>query len=352
MTGDQAMCAETIRIGIVGAGANTRQKHIPGLRAQDGVQITAVCNRSRASSERAAAELGIPRAFERWEDLVRDPDVDAVVIGTWPYLHAPITVAALDAGKHVLCEARMAASLAEAHSMLEASRRHPGLVAQLVPSPYGFRADRVVKRLLAAGFLGPMREIHVSGMTAVLADPKAPLHWRQSARYSGVNMLTLGILHETVLRWVAPPVRVLAQTHRFTMMRHDAETGRMAVTGAPDSVGVLTEHADGARGIYRFSGAVHFGPGHAISLYGAEGTIEYHLGEDRLYGARVGESALREIPIPEEEAYSWRVEAEFIGAIRGRERIEFTDFPTGVEYMTFVDAVARSALSRQAVPVG
>ena len=132
---------QTIRVGIVGAGANTRAKHIPGLRAQAGVEVVCVCNRTRESGAAVARELGIPRIHESWQELVADPGVDAVVIGTWPNLHAPITLAALAAGKHVLTEARMAMNATEARAMLEASRAHPELVTQVVPSPFRWRSN-------------------------------------------------------------------------------------------------------------------------------------------------------------------------------------------------------------------
>src|SRR5205807_5154393 len=139
---------------LVGAGGNTRARHIPGLRALPGVEIISVCNRRPASTAAAAREFGIPRTFQRWQDLVSDPDIDAVVIGTWPYLHCPITLAALDAGKHVLTEARMSMNAAEAHRMLAASRRHPDLVCQVVPSPFGLTGHRVLRELIEGGFLG------------------------------------------------------------------------------------------------------------------------------------------------------------------------------------------------------
>src|SRR5581483_6751884 len=197
--------AEPLRVGLVGAGGNTRTRHIPGLRAVSGVEIVAVCNRRPESTAAAAREFVIPRTFDRWQDLVADPGVDAVVIGTWPYLHCPITLAALEAGKHVLTEARLAMNAAEAHRMLAASRRRPELVTQVVPSPFGLMADAVVRDLLAAGFVGELREVEVVGRTGALADPNAPLSWRQDGLLSGLNMLTLGILHETVARWVPPP---------------------------------------------------------------------------------------------------------------------------------------------------
>src|SRR5204862_104534 len=139
--------------------------------------------------------------------------------------HCPITLAALAAGKHVLTEARLAMTAAEAHRMLAAARAQPRLVAQVVPSPFGLTADAVVREQIASGYLGALREVLVVHRGAALADAQAPLSWRQDAGLSGVNMLTLGILHETLLRWVAPPVRVLAQAHAFIPSRTDPESG-------------------------------------------------------------------------------------------------------------------------------
>ena len=341
---------DTIRIGIVGLGANTRLRHVPGLRAQDGVEIVAVCNRRPESTAAAAREFNVAKTFGHWEDLVADADIDAVVIGTWPYLHCPITLAALEAGKHVLTESRMAANAAEAHLMLEASRRQPELVAQIVPSPLGLRAGRVVKDLLADGYLGRLCEVVVLGTSDTSTDPNAPLNWRQVIELNGWNMLTLGILHETLIRWIPDPISVMAQTQIFTPQRPDPESGELRPVSSPDSVGVLTELPDGERGLYHLSGSVHFGPGLQIHLYGSEGTLKYLLHpEDRLLGARRGEDRLEEIPVPEEKAGGWRVEEEFISAIRGQGGIELTDFATGVRYMEFTEAVARSAQAGAAV---
>ena len=110
-----------IRVGIVGAGANTRLRHIPGLQAIEEVEIVSVANRTIESARRVAREFGIPKVFDHWEDLVMARDLDAVVIGTWPNLHCAVTLAALDAGKHVLCEARMARNAKEARAMWQAA---------------------------------------------------------------------------------------------------------------------------------------------------------------------------------------------------------------------------------------
>jgi predicted dehydrogenase len=340
----------SIRIGVVGLGGNTRLRHVPGFRACQDVEIVGVCNRRTESTRAAAAEFGIPKTYERWEDLVGDPAIDAVMIGTWPYLHRDIAITALDAGKHVLTEARMARNATEAREMFAASQQHPELVAQIVPSPFGLRVHRTVKDLLVEGFLGQLREVVVLGINNAVADPVLPLHWRQSAEFSGLNMLALGILHETLVRWIPDPTRVVAQTQVFIPTRHDPATGRAERVGTPDSVQILTEIPGDARGIYHLSGAVHHGPGMQIHLYGSDGTLRYSFdSEDRVSVGRRDEPSLHELEIPQEKAGGWRVEEEFINAIRGLEPVQFTDFASGVRYMEFTEAVANSAASGRAV---
>ncbi len=350
------MAQHPLRVGLVGAGANTRSRHIPGLRALPDVQIVAVCNRRPASTAAVAAEFGVPRTFANWQDLVADPDLDAVVVGTWPYLHCPITLAALAAGKHVLTEARMSMNAAEARRMLAAARAHPKLVAQIVPSPFGFRGQEVMAELVRAGFVGELRQAQVWHRGAALADPAAPLSWRQDAALSGFNALTLGILHETLLRWAPRPTRVLAQVHAFIGSRIDPESGVRRPVGTPDSVQVLAVLENGARAVYDFSGVTPFGQGMGIALYGSEGCLVYDLGADRIRGAgrtraptAAGGDGLEEIPIPEDKARGWRVEADFVESIRTGAPVRLTDFETGVAYMEFTEAVARSAATGQAV---
>jgi len=350
------MTHRTLRIGLIGAGANTRTRHIPGLRALPDVEIVAVCNRRPESSAAVAREFSIPRVAERWQDVVADREIDAVVIGTWPYLHCPITLAALEAGKHVLTEARMAMNAVEAHRMLAAARHHPKLVTQVVPSPFGLKGHVLMKELIAEGFLGELREVHVFSLSASLADPAAPLSWRQDIALSGFNMLTLGILHETLLRWVPPPVRVMAQVHAHVPTRIDPASGVRRPVGTPDSVQVLAILENGARAVYQFSGATPFGQGMGIHLYGTEGALHYDLTADRIRGASRKRGAqpgpadtLAEIPIPPDKAREWRVEADFVDAIREEKPVELTSFATGVQYMEFTEAVARSAQRGEAV---
>ena len=94
-------------------------------------------------------------------------------------------------------------------------------------------------------------------------------------------MLALGILHETLLRWAPPPVRVLAQAHAFIPTRIDPASGVRRPVGTPDSVQVLAQLENGARAVYQLSGVVPFGQGAGIHLYGSAGVLQHHRHDRR-----------------------------------------------------------------------
>jgi len=339
-----------IRIGIVGAGANTRSRHIPNLKRQAGVEIVSVCNRSRESAEKVAKEFGIPRICQHWKDLVESADIDAVVIGTWPYLHCPVTLAALAAGKHVLTEARMAMNAAEARLMLEASRRNPQLVAQVVPSPYTLKIDRTVQKLLAEGIVGELQALELRANAPSFVDREAPLHWRHDRDLSGLNILGMGIWYEAVMRWVGEAKTVRAMTRVSVKQRKDS-SGVIKAISVPDHVDILAEMVCGAQARFQFSAVTGLAPGPEVWLFGSEGTLCYDASIERLAGVRRGESALHEIAIPAELSVGWRVEEEFVNAIRGEEKVKLTTFEDGLKYMQFTEAVSRSAASGAFVDV-
>ncbi|NOY77157.1 MAG: Gfo/Idh/MocA family oxidoreductase [Calditrichaeota bacterium] len=340
------MSDQKIRIGIVGAGGNTKAQHIPRLRAIEGVEIVSVCNRSRESSERVAQEFGIPTVYENWLELVEAPDTDAIVIGTWPYLHAPVTLAAFRANKHVLCEARMAMTAREAHEMWEASRQKPHLVAQVVPSPFTLHVDATIQRLIKEGFLGEILAIDVQ-TNGSFVDRESPLHWRQNADLSGLNVLSLGIWYEAMMRWVGEATEVMAMGKVAVPLRKNPDSGVLQAVRLPDHVDVIAKMACGAQAHFGFSSIRGLGGSDAGTLFGSEGTLRFS--EGKLFGGRRGDSALKEIPIPPSEQGGWRVEEEFIGAIRGKEKITRTSFEDGVKYMEFTEAVARSIAEKRAV---
>jgi predicted dehydrogenase len=343
------MSVQPIKIGIVGAGNNTRVRHIPGLQAIAGVEIVSVCNRSRESSQQVADKFGIPTVYDDWRELVAADDTNAIVIGTWPYMHRDMTCAVLEAGKHVMCEARMAMNAAEAHAMYKTAQAHPHLVAQIVPSPFTFRVDRTLQDLLADGYVGDLYAVRVRGTAPGFADQGGELHWRHQQELSGFNVLNMGIWYEASMRWAGPAARVFARTRVFVAQRRHAESGKMLPADVPDHVDIVADLVNGAQATYEFSAVSGLGPGPGVWLFGSTGTLHYDQASGKLFGGQRGDKALQEIPIAPEKEGRWRVEEEFIGAIRGQEVIRYTDFATGVQYMEFTEAVARSAASGQMV---
>ncbi|MDE2964703.1 MAG: hypothetical protein OXU26_12380, partial [Acidobacteriota bacterium] len=120
----------------------------------------------------------------------------------------------------------------------------------------------------------------------------------------------------------------------------------------PDHVDILAKMACGAQARMQFSAVT--GLAASISrawLFGSEGTLCYDLDADELSGGKRGDSDLAPIAIPAELEGSWRVEEEFINAIRGEEKISHTSFEDGLKYMQFTEAVTRSARSGVSVSV-
>ncbi|HZQ36663.1 MAG TPA: Gfo/Idh/MocA family oxidoreductase, partial [Dehalococcoidia bacterium] len=227
------MATRELRIGVVGAGDNTRRLHIPRLQAIEGVEVVSVANRSRASGERVAQQLNIPTVYDNWRELVEAPDTNAIVIGTWPYLHCPVTLAALAAGKHVLTEARMAMNAAQAQQMLAASREHPELTCMVVPSPFTFTIDAAIAQRVNEGYLGQIvgLNVHAGGG---FAEFGGPLQWRHNRDLSGLNTLFMGIWYESVMRWVGEATREMARTNVVVKERIDQETGQRRPVTIPD----------------------------------------------------------------------------------------------------------------------
>jgi len=344
------MAVQPLRIGVIGAGANTRIRHIPGLQAIEGVTIAAVCNRTAESGQRVADEFGIPRVETDPEALFADAGIDAICIGTWPYRHREYAVRALEAGKHVLTEARLAMDAAEARSMLAAAEARPGLVAQVVPAPLDLRSWRTIRRLLADGVLGELREVHVTVLSGAGLDASAPLHWRERTEFSGVNMMTLGLYVEAVQRWLGPTEWVLADGETFVRSRIDAESGQAMPIAVPDSLGVLGRMANGARVVYRVGTLLHdAADANGVSIYGSLGTLHWRA-DDTMRIALRGEEPRALEPDPGTPG-TWRVEADFVDSIRLGTPVELTSFADGVRYMQTTEAVARSIRSGARVDV-
>ena len=90
------MAGDEIRVGLIGAGGNVRNRHIPGFQKVERLEIAAVANRTLESGQSVADQFNIPDVYGGGQELLEDDSIDAVCIGTWPYMHRTLTLAALE----------------------------------------------------------------------------------------------------------------------------------------------------------------------------------------------------------------------------------------------------------------
>ena len=244
----------------------------------------------------------------------------------------------------------MAMNAAEGRSMLYAARRARHLVAQLVPAPHTLEVDATLQALVAEGYAGEVLAVELQATQGRFVDPDEPMHWRHDASLSGLNTLNMGIWYEAMMRWLGPARRVMATTKIAVPRRRDAGGVWREVT-VPDHVDILATLRRGAVAHLRFSTVTALAPASEVWIFGTDGTLRLEADARRLWGGRRGDRELREIAIPAEQRIGWRVEEEFVNAIRGREKVLRTTFEDGARYMEFTEAVARSAALGQAIDV-
>jgi predicted dehydrogenase len=327
-----------LKIGIVGAGTVVKTRHLPALRKIPDVEVVAICNSSYESSEKCCTEY-VPEAtpYGNWAELVSHPDIDIVWIGTPPYLHSTVALSALEAGKHVFTQARMAMNLSEAEEMFAAAQRNPHLVTMVCPPPHGLRGSLFMQKLLAEDFLGHPHHLRLQSLSGAYINPDAPPHWRQRDELSGVNVLTLGIYAEVVQRWFGPITHVFAHQKTINPVRYGYEIR------IPDMVIVLCKFESGMEGVMEFSGVALFETSDRLQVFGNQGMLSYDFSTDRIIGGRLEEKDASEIDIPPELEQRWRVEEDFIAAVRSPASIQpQPSFAVGVQYMRVVQAVADS----------
>jgi predicted dehydrogenase len=284
--------------------------------------------------------------MRNWAELLALPDIDIIWIGTPPVMHSAVTVSALEAGKHVFCQARMSMDLVEAEEMLAASKRYPELVTMLCPPPMGMRADLLVKKLLAEDYIGRPHHVRLQSFTSNYLEPAAPPHWRQKIEISGLNVLTLGIYVEVLQRWLGDINGVFARGKVIHPIRQGYEVI------IPDLLTVLCAFDNGAEGVLEFSGIDALAPSDRVEIYGSTGTITYDFSSDVVQAGKLGDRGLHVVDLPSELETEWRVEEDFLAAVKSKGRVRpHPNFEDGLRYMRVVQAVADSRARNEWVAI-
>lgn len=333
--------SKKIRIGIIGGGGIVKSRHIPGFLKLNNVSIAGICNRSVESSQKFAKEFQVEKVFSTPEELIQSKEIDAVLIGTWPYKHCEYTLKSLAAGKHVFVQARMCMNYEEAQKMAKASSDNPKLATMICPSPFGFSADLTIRKLMDQNFVGKVLTVKYSNLGKF--NPDTPLTWRHLKKFSGLNIMAVGIYYETISRWVGPAQEVFAFKSQNVKERLDPESNTNKSVEIEDDIIISGRLKKGGSFIYHF-GFVSHPPAETLEIYGTEGTILFHFDKDQLQTAKRGET-LKTIEIAPSQKKEWQVEQNFIHQITTGQKQEAT-FQEGLEYMAFTQALHDSNLKK------
>src|SRR5579875_1093799 len=217
-----AAMAKKIRWGVLSTANIGIIKVLPAMQRGQYTTITAIASRDLAKAEQAAKSLGIPKAYGSYEELLADPEIDAIYNPLPNHLHVPWSVKALEAGKHVLCEKPLAPSVAEARILLDAAARYPRLKVMEAfmyrHHPQWQRARQIVRE----GKIGELRTIQ-SFFSYYLDDPT---NIRNISDVGGGGMLDIGCYTVSLARFLfdAEPRRVLGIVEYDPLLKVDRLT--------------------------------------------------------------------------------------------------------------------------------
>lgn len=184
--------ARTVRWGIIGAGDIVRRRVAPAINDLPNCELTAVARANADMAAEFASEFGAKRGYGDWRELVKDDEVDAVYIATPVYLHAPQTIAAAEAGKHVLCEKPMAMNASECDEMIAACEAN-GVKLGIAYYRRFYPVLARVRELLASGEIGRPVVAQINSFEYVDIAVDDPRHWfLEKAKNGGGPMMDFG----------------------------------------------------------------------------------------------------------------------------------------------------------------
>ncbi len=249
-----------VRWGVLGAANIATEKVLPAMQQGAYCDIAAIASRSLEKARAAATRLGIPKAYGSYEELLADPEIDAIYNPLPNHLHVPWSIKALQAGKHVLCEKPIALTAAEAQALVDVAKQYPHLKV-MEAFMYRFHPQwQRARQLVRAGKIGALRTIQ-SFFSYYLDDPH---NVRNRADSGGGGMLDIGCYTISLARFIfgAEPERV------FGMVEYDPQfkVDRLAT-------GVM----DFGSGTATFTCGTQLTSFQRVNIFGTEGRVEIEI---------------------------------------------------------------------------
>ena len=324
-----------VRWGVLSTAKIGLQKVIPAMQGASSCEIVAIASRSHDRARRTAQTLGIPRAYGSYEDLLADPEVEAVYNPLPNHLHVPLSIQAARAGKHVLCEKPIALNAKEAETLMEARDQTGVLIQEAFMVRYHPQWLRV-RDLVRSGAIGRLRSIQ--GFFSY--NNRDASNIRNIAAIGGGGLYDIGCYPITGSRFLFEdePTRVVS------LIERDPDWGIDRLTSA------ILDFPDGQA---TFTCGTQITPYQRMQVFGTRGRIEIEIPFNappdrpcRIFlddGSELGNAGVRTEELPVTDQYAAQGEV-FSEAVRSGGTLEFP-LETAVQGMRIVDAVFRSAHS-------
>jgi predicted dehydrogenase len=354
-----------IGVAIIGSGQIALANHLPGFALCPDTKVVALCDSNPAVLEKAGSQTGITSTYSDYREVINRDDVQAVMIGTPNFMHAPIALAAIAAGKHVMCEKPIAMNLAEAMGMVQAANK--ANVRHMTAFTYRFvPAMRYTEHLVRGGAIGQPYHFRAQRFQDW---GNRNLGWRQVKKLAGTgelgDMLSHRIDYGHLL--IGPIRRLVADLRRFV----DDRSGNPS--DLDDWVAILADFEGDITGVLESTKlATGRGEGHrgqdVCEINGSEGSIVYTTQRPlELRIGKKGDADVKTVAVPKEflvypgsprdpsagdplATFRYDQDFEFIDAIR-HQRSCRPSFLDGARAQAVMDAAVLSAEEQRWVDV-
>jgi predicted dehydrogenase len=266
------MAQKRYKVGAIGT-AWAAQSPLPTFASYPDVELYAVCSARLERAQAAAKQFGAPLAFDDYREMLRLPELDIVYVGAPVYLHHPMTVAAAEAGKHILCEKPAAVNAKEAREMLEAAERNH--VAHISAFTMRFFPHTLhIKQLVDEGFIGQVRHVSIKQWAGwPVGTPSRPWTWLNDAALGGGYLGAMGSHYIDLVRyWFGEWATVAGQTRTWNPDLLD-ERGAPRQATADDAFALLGTLENGGVVTIQLGFGNRAGTGFQAEIYGSSGSI-------------------------------------------------------------------------------
>lgn len=323
-----------IRWGVLSTAKIGREKVIPALQKSTHNQILAICSRDAQSARRVADELHIERAYGTYEELLADPDIDAIYNPLPNHLHVDWSIKALQAGKHVLCEKPLGLNTADAQRLVDAASAYPQL-KMMEAFMYRFHPQwQLTKQLIDEGRIGKLHAVH----SHFSYNNREANNIRNKVDMGGGALLDIGCYSISLSRWLfnEEPTQVLGQITPMPGEEVDCLTS-----------GIMEFSAGSAS----FTAATKIEPVQYVEAIGDEGSLYldrpfYNDSGTSVQTIRITRNrVVEEIEVPDSNHYSAMGDA-FALSIFNDSPVP-TSLDDAIDNMRAIDAIFESAAKRQ-----